>query len=421
MPSSWRHTGRWTTGRPLLCVLLALLSLSARAADRYQEVMSAIKQLAATPQVRVVSIGRSAHGRILPAVLMGPEDAATRVLIVAYQHGDEPDGPDGLLSWLRLTASGEIPLRSDVLVTALPVMNPDGAVKRQRVNGAGVDLNRDWGKLSQPETQAAMNYILHFRPHLVLDLHQWQPGEERRGNSVEAAQYVADRWDTVHCSLVSALAKPGLRVTRVTSGPARTSGLLHRRLASLQIPAFLVETSPAETSQRRQSGYWHLLRAISDPDGMPLSSLASPRAPLNVKFEPLFAPQPVVAQPKSAPATSRPMFPWPATTAIAALLLLHAVLWLKTQPRPQEYRPLKPRPTARSVRSVTTLSDRLSLRRMRAQASGAVSSCIRSSSASSSRIPRESGFGGAAASLRPASRPVPSASRSGRGVLVRSH
>lgn len=426
MPSSWRHTGRLTTGWPLFCVLLTLLWLlpqSANSADRYQEVMSAIEQMASEPQVRVVSIGRSVQGRLLPAVLLGDADAATRVLVLAYQHGDEPDGPEGLLSWLRLAAAGQIPLRSDVLISALPVVNPDGVVQQKRVNGAGVDLNRDWGTLSQPETQATMRYIERFRPHLVLDLHQWQPGEERRGNSVEAAQYVASRWEAVHCGLVAALAKPGLRVARVTSGPARTSGLMHRRLAAMQIPAFLVETSPAETSQRRQSGYWHLLRAVSDPGGISLQALASPRAPLELDLEALYAPPPppVAAPAAVPPAAPKPALPWPAAVTLVALLVLHAVQWLKARPSPQQYRPLMPRMPSHSVRTARTLSERLALRRTRAQASCAVSSCRRSSSASSSRMPRETGFCAAGFSRRPSVRPSPSSVATGRGALARSH
>ncbi len=72
----------------------------------------------------------------------------------------------------------------------MPVLNPDGLATRRRQNGDQVDLNRNFpyrwhrigrpgdvhysgrGPLSEPESRAVANLILHVRPTLSIWFHQ---------------------------------------------------------------------------------------------------------------------------------------------------------------------------------------------------------------------------------------------------------
>lgn len=68
--------------------------------------------------------------------------------IIARQHADEMPGSwmaDGFLEWVLGPSAEAAALRDAVVVHLVPFMNPDGAVRGyQRVNTAGLDLNRVW-------------------------------------------------------------------------------------------------------------------------------------------------------------------------------------------------------------------------------------------------------------------------------------
>jgi len=106
-------------------------------------------------------IGESVEGRPLVAVSSQPKTKADRkehVLFVGRQHPPELTGAFAMLAFLE-TVFADTPLaeqfRNRFFITAVPLMNPDGVVHGHwRHNMNGVDLNRDWGPFTQPETQA---------------------------------------------------------------------------------------------------------------------------------------------------------------------------------------------------------------------------------------------------------------------------
>jgi protein MpaA len=117
--------------------------------------------------------------------LFGDGPAAT--LIFAGIHGDETSAVavgqkllDHLLETPGLVDSGTLAL--------IPLVNPDGAAARTRVNANGVDCNRNfpasnWRKTpkgrfhagaspaSEPETLAVMKAVELFRPSRVVSIH----------------------------------------------------------------------------------------------------------------------------------------------------------------------------------------------------------------------------------------------------------
>jgi protein MpaA len=127
-------------------------------------------------------LGRSYDGRRIIAI-HASDGRGPRVLIVGAIHGTELAG----IAVARALERGRAGA-SDVWV--VPNLNPDGAARRTRQNGRGVDLNANWssqwhgggrpgdvyypgpGPFSERETQIARALILRIRPQVTIWYHQ---------------------------------------------------------------------------------------------------------------------------------------------------------------------------------------------------------------------------------------------------------
>ncbi len=132
--------------------------------------------------------GKSVEGRELVAFKKG--EGEVKMLLVGRLHGNEPAPSLALVEFLKRCQPEK------VSVYVVPLANPDGAwlyfhlwqerpwphwlnsFAEARTNRAGVDLNRDWLRLSQPETKALAALFLRIMPHVVLDHHEfyWKDG-----------------------------------------------------------------------------------------------------------------------------------------------------------------------------------------------------------------------------------------------------
>jgi protein MpaA len=132
--------------------------------------------------------GKTALGLPIPAYRW--ESGGPEILILGGVHGDETEGvvcAYGLFqSFLQ-----SFPFRLNL--TLVPALNLDGSLVKSRVNGNGVDLNRnlpsrDWNPKafneryppgpfanSEPENQALVLYLAEKKPRWVLSLHSWKP------------------------------------------------------------------------------------------------------------------------------------------------------------------------------------------------------------------------------------------------------
>jgi murein tripeptide amidase MpaA len=166
---------------------------------RYDETVAFLRRLVAqAPELRLVSIGRSAEGRDIWMVVASREGADTpqalaannRPTLLAYAgiHAGEIDGKDAGLMLLRdLTVRGT---RRALLDKAnwlfIPILSVDGherftpftrinqrgpAEAGWRTNARNLNLNRDFAKLDAPETRALVSVIDKWSPDLHLDLH----------------------------------------------------------------------------------------------------------------------------------------------------------------------------------------------------------------------------------------------------------
>lgn len=116
------------------------------------------------------------------------------ILIMGGIHGDEPEGVElakSTLEFLKKDAEKIQAVKAPWIL--IPCLNIDGFSERQRVNGAGVDLNRnypssDWSPefpkeryfpgskpASEPEIQGLVKLIEEYRPRLIIHCHSWHP------------------------------------------------------------------------------------------------------------------------------------------------------------------------------------------------------------------------------------------------------
>lgn len=122
--------------------------------------------LAARAGLAQEEIGRSVEDRPIMALRSAPAQPRARkehVVLLGRQHPPEVTGALAMTSFLE-TVFGDTPLarrfRDRFHVIAVPLINPDGVVRGHwRHNVNGVDLNRDWGAFTQPETQAVKRLI----------------------------------------------------------------------------------------------------------------------------------------------------------------------------------------------------------------------------------------------------------------------
>ena len=195
IPKQLRPTGAWQALDPEAVLLspdrrqasirLGIQSGETRIAA--QEVLSAEEREAWTSDfaerkgLTKFEIARSAQGRSIHALQSGAQEPGTRLIVIlGGQHPPEVPGTLGLRSFLETVFASEA-AAEDLLGThaflIVPDLNPDGIAEGYwRLNHGLVDLNRDWGPFSQPETRAVAEQIERLRtqglrPYLLLDFH----------------------------------------------------------------------------------------------------------------------------------------------------------------------------------------------------------------------------------------------------------
>jgi protein MpaA len=155
---------------------------------------------------RVGIVGRSAGGRPIGLRQLGDPSIAGRVLLVGCIHGDECAG-----SALIPTSGGCPDPRSNIFVVRS--LNPDGAALETRLNGRGVDLNRNFASqwrpigrrgdaqysgsrpFSEPETRLAARIVEGVAPAVTIWFHQHRaarPLVRAWGRSAPAGRLLAD-------------------------------------------------------------------------------------------------------------------------------------------------------------------------------------------------------------------------------------
>lgn len=131
--------------------------------------------------LRITEIGRSVEGRAIELIRSRAGQPEGSVVLVGRQHPPEVPGAIAMEAFVDEVLSDSAlarGFRERFDLRIVPFMNPDGVARGfWRHNAGGVDLNRDWGPFSQPETRAVRAVIDELAasagraPVLFLDFH----------------------------------------------------------------------------------------------------------------------------------------------------------------------------------------------------------------------------------------------------------
>lgn len=148
--------------------------------DHYERWMSGI--VSAKPFLQRRTLGVSLEGRNIDLIESAPLDAQRGTIVVlGRQHPPEVTGAIALAAFTETLfghSSAARAFRKRYRIIVIPNLNPDGVAHGHwRHNLGGVDLNRDWGPFTQPETKLMRELLEEVaadsrRPlRLVLDFH----------------------------------------------------------------------------------------------------------------------------------------------------------------------------------------------------------------------------------------------------------
>lgn len=124
--------------------------------------------------IHMEEIGRSFLNRPINLIKLGVGDK--NILFWSQMHGDEPSATPALLDIADylLASSDQLQSRSileNYTLLMIPMLNPDGAEAYERVNGQGIDINRDALRLATPEGRILKRIRDEYNPMLGLNLH----------------------------------------------------------------------------------------------------------------------------------------------------------------------------------------------------------------------------------------------------------
>lgn len=199
-------------------------------------------------RVKVASAGKSGEGRELYYATLGTGD--TVIWLQARIHGNELHSTESVLQILQELGSSGSPsvkqILSELTIVAIPMYNPDGAEAniRQSTTPNRQDLNRDWERFTQPESEAFWHLFVEKAPSIALDLHHMGQAPRVAGtddlnqfqigaHSVDPSRMSADQWKLARqLSEVSIDAISGYGQTHVAKYPYIdiTGGVISRMI-----------------------------------------------------------------------------------------------------------------------------------------------------------------------------------------------
>lgn len=128
---------------------------------------------------RPFTLAHSHDGRPVEALRLGRSDAPRLVVLLGRQHPPEVTGAIAMRAFVDALAEGiarDPDAFAGLQFLIVPVLNPDGVARGHwRANRGAVDLNRDWGDFTQPETRGVKAWLdalpAGVRPALMIDFH----------------------------------------------------------------------------------------------------------------------------------------------------------------------------------------------------------------------------------------------------------
>jgi hypothetical protein len=115
------------------------------------------------PYVSSIEIGKSLEGRPIDLLRIGEASDEKMIFVLSRQHPPEVTGYLAMESFVEAIASDN-PIaqsfRKEYTTYVVPLANPDGVDNGHwRHSVAGIDLNRDWANVNQPEVACIQSFM----------------------------------------------------------------------------------------------------------------------------------------------------------------------------------------------------------------------------------------------------------------------
>ncbi len=109
------------------------------------------------------SIGQSFEGRPIPSLRIGEGNDEKMLMVISRQHPPEVTGFLAMKAFIETICSDHETaeaFRKEYTTYVVPLANPDGVDNGHwRHGAAGIDLNRDWINVNQPEVAAIQQFM----------------------------------------------------------------------------------------------------------------------------------------------------------------------------------------------------------------------------------------------------------------------
>ncbi len=188
-------------------------------------------------------------------ISQAPTAQPKRLFYLCRQHGHEPASTEAALQFITqlVKAAPGSPLALDlqrVTVSIVPMANPDGAEAFLRHNAHDKDINRDWLRRTQPETQALYRTIVALHPDMMTDQHELYPDDTRpdftetAGAGSGASASLVQTCDTAQAVVQTVMQAAGYPTARHLVTDHHPARLAHRfGCIVAQVPTILFETN----------------------------------------------------------------------------------------------------------------------------------------------------------------------------------
>ena len=157
---------------------------------KHSDIIPLIEQAKNNKIFRVDKVGTSAEGRDIHVISAG--NGNKKIFLWSQMHGDEPTATAAIFDILNFfSADNEFVelknfLLSNLTISFLPMLNPDGAELFQRRNIFEIDLNRDIVRQQTPEAKILKSVFDEIKADFAFNLHD-QSREYAAGNSINPA------------------------------------------------------------------------------------------------------------------------------------------------------------------------------------------------------------------------------------------
>ncbi len=148
--------------------------------------------------MRIAAVGKSFEGRPIRLITTGTGNIP--LLLWSQMHGDEPTATAAIADILRYLASHHSEPEIHAILSALtlsflPLLNPDGAVRKTRRTAQQIDMNRDALALRTPEA-VLLKQIQHtLKPTFGFNLHDQELSTAGSARALTAIGLLAPAYD----------------------------------------------------------------------------------------------------------------------------------------------------------------------------------------------------------------------------------